>query len=108
MKNFIQPGVNLTLPAPAAIVSGEVVVIGDLHGVAAGDAESGSDFDLVTEGVFDLPKVSTDAFAIGDSVYYDATAKLVTSDDGEGDNALIGVAVTTAASPSGAVNVKLI
>jgi len=108
MKNFIQPGVNLTLPAPAAIVSGEVVVIGEIHGVAADDAESGADFDLVTEGVFDLPKVSTDAFAIGDSVYYDAAAKLVTSDDGEGGNALIGVAVTAAANPSGTVNVKLI
>lgn len=108
MKNYVQKGENLTLPAPAAVVSGEVVVIGELHGVAAGDAASGADFDLVTEGVFDLPKVSTDVFAIGDVVYYDAAAKLVTADDDEGANALIGVAVTAAANPSGTVNVKLI
>jgi len=108
MKNYVQKGENLTLPAPAAIISGEVVVIGELHGVAAGDAESGADFDLVTEGVFDLPKVSTDVFAIGDPVYFDAATKLVTSDDDSGANALIGVAVTAAANPSGAVNVKLI
>ncbi len=108
MRNYIQPGVNLTLPAPAAVVSGEVVVIGDLHGVAAGDAAVGADLDLVTEGVFELPKVSTDLFSIGDPVYFDAAAKLVTADDDEGDNALIGVAVTTAANPSGTVHVKLI
>jgi predicted RecA/RadA family phage recombinase len=108
MRNFIQPGVNLTLPAPAAIVSGEVIVIGELHGVAAGDAESGADFDLVTEGVYALDKVSTDVFAIGDYVFYDAAEKLVTSDDDTGANALIGIAVTVAANPSGTVNVKLI
>jgi predicted RecA/RadA family phage recombinase len=106
MRNYIQPGVNLTLPAPAAVASGEVVVIGDIHGVAAGDAASGAPVDLVTEGVFELPKVSALAIAIGDKVYWQAAEKLVSKT--ASGNTLIGVAVTAAANPSGTVNVKLI
>jgi len=105
MKNYIQPGVNLTVPAPAAVVSGQVVVIGALHGIAAADAASGEDFDLVTEGVFELAKVSTESFAVGDPVYYASATKLVTST--VGSNTKIGLAVTAAPNPSGAVNVKL-
>ncbi|ADP71983.1 protein of unknown function UCP030771 [Rhodomicrobium vannielii ATCC 17100] len=105
MRNYIQPGVNLTLPAPADVTSGEVIVIGSLHGIAAADAASGVDFDLVTEGVFELPKVATDAFAVGDSAYYASATKLVTST--ATGNTKIGVAVTAAPNPSGTVNVKL-
>ncbi|WKW52022.1 DUF2190 family protein [Rhodomicrobium lacus] len=105
MKNYIQPGVNLTIPAPADLLSGEVVVIGELVGIAATDAASGADLDIVTEGVFELPKVSANVFAVGDPVYYASATKLATST--VGTNTLIGVAVTAAPNPSGTVNVKL-
>lgn len=62
----------------------------------------------MTVGVFKLSKVAADAFAIGDAVYWDAANKLVTTDDGEGDNVKIGAAVTEAPATSGTVNVKLI
>lgn len=71
MQNYIQPGVNLTVPAPATVVSGTLVVIGNIVGIAAGDAASGEDLDLVTEGVFSYPKVSADVLAVGDPVYFD-------------------------------------
>lgn len=105
MKNYVQAGVNLTLPAPAAIISGDVVVVGDIRGVAAGDAAIGEDCDVVTEGVFELPKVAADEFALGDLVYWDAATKVVTST--ATDNTKIGVAVTIAAVASSAVHVKL-
>jgi predicted RecA/RadA family phage recombinase len=107
MKNFVQKGRNITVPAPDDIESGEVVVIDSLVGVAAGAADSGEDLDIVTEGVFELPKVETDAFSVGTTVYYDASSKLVTTDDDSGANALIGVAVTAAGNPSATVNVKI-
>ena len=105
MKNAVQRGENLTIPSPAVVSSGDLVVVGALYGVAAGDAETGTDLDLVTVGVFDLPKVSALAIAIGDKVYFDASTKLVNKT--ASGNTYIGVAVTAATNPSGAVNVRL-
>lgn len=105
MKNYVQPGATLTVPSPATVASGDVVVIGALIGIAAGDAASGADLDLVTEGVFALPKISALAIAIGDLVYYDSATSLVNKT--ASGNTLIGTAVTAAANPSASVNVKL-
>ena len=104
-KNYVQSGVNLTLPAPANVLSGEGVLVGTLFGVAAESALSAENFDLVTLGVFELPKVSALAISIGDKLYWDNTAKLVNKT--ATGNTLIGAAVTTAANPSGSVNVRL-
>lgn len=105
MKNFVQHGVNLTLPAPANVLSGDVVIVGSILGIAAGTAASGADLDVVTEGVFALPKVAALAIAIGDTVYWDGAAKLVNKT--ASGNTKLGVAVTAAENPSGFVNVKL-
>ena len=107
MRNYVQPGENITITATAAATSGEGVLIGNLFGIAAGDAAIGEALDLVTVGVFTMPKVSTDALAVGDAVYWDDTAKLATADDDTGNNVEIGLAVTVAGNPSGAVNVRL-
>jgi len=105
MKNYVQKGENLTLAAPYAVASGAGVKIGLIYGVAAGAAANGATVDVVTEGVFTLPKVSTDVFAVGAAVYWDDTAKLITSTTS--GNTKVGVAVTAAANPSGTVNVRL-
>lgn len=105
MKNYVQKGENLTLAAPYDVTSGGGVKTGLIFGVAAGDALSGADVDLVTVGVFDLPKVSTDTFAVGAAVYWDNTAKLMTSTTS--GNTKVGVAITAAGNPSGSVNVRL-
>jgi predicted RecA/RadA family phage recombinase len=106
MKNHVQAGVNLTLPAPYDVLSGGVVVIGNIFGVAAGDALSGADVDVVTgPEVFELPKVSALAINVGDKVYFDSATKLVNKT--ASGNTYIGVAVTAAANPSGTVHVRL-
>lgn len=105
MKNYVQKGENLTVPAPANVLSGEGVLVGSIFGIAAEDALSGVDVDLVTEGVFDMPKVSALAIAIGDKVYFDAATKLVNKTSS--GNTMIGVATTAAANPSGSVNIRL-
>ena len=105
MKNYVQAGVNLTMPAPADVLSGSVVTVGSITGIAAETALMGSDVDVVTEGVFSLPKVSALALTIGQKIYWDATNKLVTAT--ASGNTLLGVAVSAALNPSATVNVKL-
>lgn len=107
MKNYVQPGLTVTVPAPADVSGGEGVVVGSMFGIAAGDAAEGEDMDMTLVGVFELPKVAAEAVDIGAPVYWDAAEKLVTIDDNGGDNIKIGVAVTAAASPSASVAVRL-
>lgn len=106
MRNYVQPGDTITLPAPAGgLASGSGALIGALFGIAAADAAAGADVELVTRGVFDLPKAAGIDFAPGDKAYWDDTAKAVT-DDGE-DNTLIGVAVGVSTIPAASVRVRL-
>jgi predicted RecA/RadA family phage recombinase len=105
MKNHVQKGDNITVTATADALSGDVVKIGNLVGVAATDAAIGDSLDLVTVGVFDFPKVAADAITIGDAVYWRSSDGLVTGT--ASGNTKIGVAVTDAANPSGSVNVRL-
>jgi predicted RecA/RadA family phage recombinase len=105
MRKYIQPGNTITIPAPDDIEGGEIVAIGGLIGIAASDATTGADLDLVLVGVFDLPKVSTDAITIGAPVY--VAGGVVTTDDDSGANPLLGRAVTAAPNPSASVHVRL-
>jgi predicted RecA/RadA family phage recombinase len=105
MKNFVQPGDAITVPAPAAVSAGDLVVVGSLFGVAATDAENGADVVINTSGVFTLPKVSAQAWTVGAKVYWVAA-------DGEatttaGSNLLIGHAVEAADNPSATGTVRL-
>lgn len=107
MKNYVQKGENLTLTAPYAVASGAGVKIGSIFGCAAGAAANGATVDVVTEGVFDLAKVSTEVHSVGLPLFWDDAAKLVTTDDDEGANVRIGVAVEARANPSGFARVRL-
>lgn len=104
MKNFIQPGRTLTFPAPAAVISGGIVVAGGIVGVANGDAAEGEDVDVDVTGVFELPKVSALAIGLGDTVYYDAATGLVNKT--ASGNTKLGVAVHAVPNPSAAVQVR--
>jgi predicted RecA/RadA family phage recombinase len=106
MLNFVQTGKAITIPAaPVAVASGAAMLVGSLFGVATDAAAQGAEVVIMTTGVFTLPKVSAMAFNIGDPVYWDNTAMLVTSV--ATSNTRIGVAVTAAANPSALVNVRL-
>lgn len=103
--NFIQPGGSLTIPAPAAVASGGVVIAGSIIGIAAGSATLGESIDVVTAGVFELAKVGADAFALGGSVYWDDAANLATAT--ASGNTKIGVAVAAAGASTAVVKVRL-
>ena len=105
MKNYVQKGDHITVAAPAAVSSGDGVLIGSLFGVASTDAESGAEVALVTRGVVALPKeATTDTFAVGDPVEWDAGNDRVAALD-TGDQ--IGVAVEAAGASKATVAVKI-
>ena len=96
MKNYIQPGHTITLTAPAAVTSGSGVLVGAIFGIAAHDAASGEPVEALTVGVIDINKVGTQAWAVGDKVYWDNTNKRATKT--ATDNTLIGVALSVVGS----------
>lgn len=99
MKNYVQPGVNLTLAAPYDRVAGTGVLIGAIFGVALNDVASGEPGVFVTDGVFDLAKAGSQAWTVGAKVYWDDTNKVCTTT--ATDNTLIGVAVAAVGSGAG-------
>ncbi len=106
MKTFVQPGDTITVAAPYDVASGGGCLVGVLFGVASFTAAAGADVALVTTGVFDLPKVSAQAWTLGAAIYWDAAAKLTTTT--EAGNTPIGTAVAVAANPSAAGRVRLV
>lgn len=106
MKNFVQEGDTVTVPAPVGgALSGEGVLIGALFGVAVTSAEEGAPVEIVTEGVFELRKDAGEALAIGAKAYWDPTAKGVTST--ATDHSWIGVVTEAAASSAAVARVRL-
>ena len=105
MKNFIQNGSVVTVPAPANVSSGGGVLVGTLFGVAAYSALSGADVEIKTDGVFDLPKTSAQAWTIGAAIYWDNSNKVCTTSSS--DTTLIGKAMAVAANPSDTGRVRL-
>lgn len=106
MKNFVQHGDIVTIIAAAAIASGDLVRVNSLIGVAATDAAIGDEVEIKVSGVFDLPKTSAQAWAVGNPIYMIAASSLLTNVAGTG-NFLVGVATAVAANPSGTGRVRL-
>lgn len=98
MKNFIQPGDFITVPAPADVASGQMVAVGSILGVAEADAATGANVTLARKGVFSLPKTAAQAWTVGDKLYWNATNAVATTT--ATGNTLIGAAVEAAANPS--------
>ncbi len=77
MKNYIQPGDTITATAPTGdLSSGEGAVVGAIFGVAAFNAAQGYPVELVTRGVFTLPK-SAGVIAEGATVWWNDSSKTV-------------------------------
>ena len=99
MKTYVQPGNTITLTAPYAVASGDGLLVGSIFGVASGTAALGETVEAALTGVYDLKKVASQAWAAGDKVYWDNTAKEATKTTTS--NTLIGVAVVAVAGGAG-------
>ena len=93
------------MTAAADVASGAGVLVGKLFGVAMISAKSGEEVEIKTDGVFELPKTSGQAWTVGADIYWDDTAKVVTTTTTS--NTLVGKALAVAANPSSTGIVRL-
>jgi len=105
MQNYLNSGSNVTVTAPEDLTSGRPVAVGSLFGIAATDAASGDEVVIQTAGAANLPKVSGQAWAVGDVIYWSEAANLCTTVSAPG-LLEIGVAIAAAANPSDAGAVR--
>lgn len=90
MKNFVSPGAALDFIAPAGgVVGGAGFLLGVQFGVVRHSAAQGVQSILDLEGTFTLPKTAANTPAPGAAVYWDDTAKSVTTT--VGSNVKIGI-----------------
>mgnify|MGYP000229956307 CR=1 FL=1 len=95
-----------TTGAEETLAAGQMTVVGDTIGVVVEDAAESSPFVLVYEAEkVVVPKTASATFAVGDKVYFDATAKKATSDSV--GNAECGVALEAAGTSDNEVLIDL-
>lgn len=105
MRNYVQPGETMTLAAPYQVAGGAGLLVGSIFAVATGDAANGAAVEGRIVGVYDLAKVSAQAWTVGALIYWDDSAKNCTTTSS--GNKLIGVAAAAAANPSATGRVRL-
>lgn len=97
MKNFVQEGDTIHIDAaPYAVAAGAGLLMTSIFGVAVGDIENGGEGEIVTEGIFTLAKATGAAWAQGDLLYWDDSAKKLTKTSAS--NYLVGSAAAAAES----------
>ncbi|MCE6967623.1 DUF2190 family protein [Cereibacter sphaeroides] len=101
MKTYVQPGNTITLTAPYAVASGDGMLVGSIFGVAAGTAAIGESVEAALVGVYELKKLGSQAWAVGDRIYWDNAARQATKVTTS--NTLIGVAIEAVAGGAGDV-----
>ena len=99
MKNFVAVGNTLTITAGADIPSGGGVVAGTIFGVAADAIASGAIGQIDVTGIFDLPKIGSQAWAVGAAVHWDVSNSRCTTV--AAGNRLIGCGVAAVGSTAG-------
>jgi len=105
---FIQAGHAVDYTPTTDVASGDVVVQGDLVGVAKLDIKANTLGALAVTGVFDFPKASGDGgIAAGARCYWDAAEGVAKGNAEAGANKLIGKAVKAAADADTTVRIAL-
>jgi predicted RecA/RadA family phage recombinase len=107
-ENILNSGQIVTVPAPAAVTTGQLVVVGvNMFGIAMANAASAASVALYTGGVVDLRKLngaSTSAVA-GANAHWDATNSNVTIS--ATSNLKIGVFAAAAANTDTTARLRL-
>jgi predicted RecA/RadA family phage recombinase len=101
MKNYIQGATEIrTFTAPTGgVVAGTPLRIGQYVIIPAVTAAAGTLFDGAISGRFTVPKVSAQAWTVGQLVYWDSATSTFTNTGGTGDT-LVGRAGAIAANPT--------
>ena len=103
----IQEGGVIDYTAGGTLANGDVIPFAAGRiGVALDDAVSGDVISVAIEGVYEITATTADAIAVGATVYFDATARSVTTTST--DNTLAGMATTAkAGTTAGSIYVKI-
>lgn len=106
---FVHEGGTINYTPGSAVAAGDVVVQGELVGVAKQPIAANALGALAVTGVFDFPKATGVGTGItaGAKVYWDAGNTVATTDDGTGANKLIGKVVTAAGDDDATVRVRM-
>jgi predicted RecA/RadA family phage recombinase len=102
---FVHEGDYVDYTPGAAVAAGDVVVQGDLVGVAKGDIAANKLGALALTGVFDFAKATNVAYAVGTILYWDDTNNIVTAT--ATGNKQVGKVVRGAATTDPTVRVRL-
>jgi predicted RecA/RadA family phage recombinase len=102
---FVHEGLSIDYTPGANVAAGDVVVQGDLVGVAKLDILTGRLGALAVDGVFDFAKNTGVAYTVGQLLYWDDAANVVTTT--AAGNKLIGKVVRVAANADTTVRVRL-
>lgn len=105
MKNYIQKGNTLSVIAPYLVSAGQGVRVGALFGIAAHNAAQGAAVEIVRRDVFDVTAVTADTAAQGAKIYWDDTARKVTTT--ATNNILVGCVTEAKANGDTAARVLL-
>lgn len=106
---YIQAGDTVDYTPGANVAAGDVVVQGELVGVAKLDIKTGNLGSLAVTGVFDFPKATGvgTAIAAGTRVYWDVAEQVAKADSESGANKEIGKSVRAASDDDALVRVRL-
>lgn len=97
MKNFVQTGDVISVPAPANVTAGGGVLVGSLFGVAVNTALAAAPVEIAVTGIVDIVKTGSQAWTVGQLVYWSGSAATNVAST----NKLIGVAVVAVGSGAG-------
>jgi predicted RecA/RadA family phage recombinase len=104
---YIEEGSTVDYTPTADVSAGQVVVQGNLIGVAKRPLPAGQLGSLAVEGVFDFPKATGagSGIAAGTTAYWNVAASIATPDQATGgvENVLIGKVVGTGAADADTV-----
>lgn len=105
--NITQDGGRLTVVAPAAVSSGDLVLVGTMFGIALTDAASGANVVIQTGTVATIPKTNAASMsmAAGAVVYWDNIGLKATTS--ATSNTKIGVAMAAVPNTATEVSVRL-
>jgi len=114
---FVQEGNQIDYTPSADVAAGDVIVLGDLVGVAKQPIAANMPGALAVDGVFDFPKATGagTAIAAGVKVYWDEDTQQASEEGDESDSgsdslegtAFLGKAVKDAADADVTVRVRL-
>jgi predicted RecA/RadA family phage recombinase len=102
---YVQPGESIDYTPSTNVALGTVVVLGDLVGVTKRDIRANELGALALSGVFDVAKGTSEALAVGTTVYWDDTNHRLTAT--AGSHKRFGNVVRAAAADDPTVRARL-